>query len=101
MLKQGATCTMETWPAGLAPGSGGTGGTWSHPWCAGPNSVIVRRLLGMKPIELGWSRFEFAPQPSTLGAINATVPITVAKTAAKATITVTLTQTAAALTAVL
>jgi hypothetical protein len=25
MLAQGATCTMETWPSGTAPGSGGTG----------------------------------------------------------------------------
>jgi len=21
--------------------------SWSHPWCAGPNSVIIRRLLGL------------------------------------------------------
>lgn len=25
MLAQGATCTLETWPSGVAPGSGGTG----------------------------------------------------------------------------
>jgi hypothetical protein len=33
MIAQGATCTMETWPSGTAADSGGTGGTWSHPWC--------------------------------------------------------------------
>jgi hypothetical protein len=36
MIAQGATRTMETWPNGTAPHSGGTGGTWSHPWCSGP-----------------------------------------------------------------
>jgi hypothetical protein len=77
MIAQGATCTMETWPSGTAPGSGGTGGTWSHPWCASPNSVIVRMLLGVRPVALGWSRFSFTPQISSLRTINATVPIVV------------------------
>ena len=52
MLDQGATCTMETWPSGTAPGSGGTGGTWSHPWCAGPNNAIIRLLLGGRHVQL-------------------------------------------------
>jgi hypothetical protein len=50
------------------------GGTWSHPWCAGPNSAVIRLLLGVQPIEAGWTRFQIAPQPSTLKTINATVP---------------------------
>lgn len=74
MLAQGATCTMETWPSGTKPGSGGTGGTWSHPWCAGANSAIIRLLVGVKPIELGWQRWMLAPQPSSLKSINATIP---------------------------
>jgi hypothetical protein len=81
MLDQGATCTMETWPSGTAPGSGGTGGTWSHPWCAGPNSAIIRLLLGVQPIEAGWTRFQIAPQPSMLKTINASVPFVVGGTA--------------------
>ena len=74
---------METWPSGTAPGSGGTGGTWSHPWCAGPNSAIVRLLLGVQPIEAGWQRFQLAPQPSSLKTINATVPFVFGETAAQ------------------
>jgi len=66
---------METWPSGTAPGSGGTGGTWSHPWCAGANSAIIRLLVGVQPIELGWERWIVAPQPSSLPAFNATVPL--------------------------
>ena len=86
MLDQGATCTMETWPSGVAPGSGGTGGTWSHPWCAGPNSAIIRLLLGVQPIEAGWTRFQIAPQPSTLKMVNASVPFVLGYTATQVTI---------------
>ena len=69
MLRQGATATMEAWSRSIKPNL-----SWSHPWCAGPNSVIVRHLLGVQPIGLGWARMQFAPQPSTLRTINATVP---------------------------
>jgi hypothetical protein len=89
MLDQGATCTMETWPSGTAPGSGGTGGTWSHPWCAGPNSAIIRLLLGVQPIEAGWAHFQIAPQPSTLKTINASVPFVLGDTATQVTIEIT------------
>jgi hypothetical protein len=98
MLAQGATATMETWPAGSAPHSGGTGGTWSHPWCAGPNSVLIRRLVGVRPIGLGWSRFLLAPQPSSLKLINSTVPISIDGVVSQ--IGVTLSQSSSALTAV-
>ena len=77
MIAQGATCTMETWPNGTAPHSGGTGGTWSHPWCAGPSSAIIRLLLGVRPESPGWKRFLVAPQLSSLRSVNATVPILV------------------------
>merc|ERR1712096_489714 len=99
MIRQGATCTMETWPGGVAPGSGGTGGTWSHPWCAGPNSVVIRHLLGVQPIALGWRRFRFAPQPSSLRSLEAVVPIALA--GASAEITVNLTQSASSLSVLL
>ena len=69
MIKQGATATMEAWEPSEKPNL-----SWSHPWCAGPNSIIVRHLLGVQPLQLGWRRMQFAPQPSALRAINATVP---------------------------
>ena len=76
MLSLGATCTMETWADGTTPGLG-PDQTWSHPWCAGPNSIIIRFLLGVKPMELGWSRMSFSPQPSSLTSVTGTVPILV------------------------
>ena len=80
---------METWPSGTLPGSGGTGGTWSHPWCAGPNSAIIRLLLGVQPIQPGWSRLQIAPQPSSLNSINATVPFVLGATATQVSLQIT------------
>ena len=80
MIAQGATCTMETWPNGTVPHSGGTGGTWSHPWCAGPNSAIIRLLVGVRPESLGWKHFLVAPQLSSIRSVSATVPILVGGT---------------------
>ena len=53
----------------------------SHPWCAGPNSAIIRLLLGVTPIEAGWTRLQIAPQPSTLKTITASVPFVLGPTA--------------------
>jgi hypothetical protein len=95
MLTQGATCTMEAWPAGTAPHSGGTvGRTWSHPWCAGPISVVVQLLVGVQPLAPGWRRFEFAPQPSNLTELTAAIPVAVGGT--PGTIDVTVAQSASA-----
>jgi alpha-L-rhamnosidase len=69
MIAQGATATMEAWTRDEKPNL-----SWSHPWCAGANSVIVRLLLGVQPLSPGWTRWQFAPQPSSLPAIQATVP---------------------------
>jgi len=76
MLQQGATCTMESWPDGTKPGSV-PDQTWSHPWCSGPNSNIIRFLLGVRPIDLGWARMLIMPQPSSLMSVNGSVPVLV------------------------
>lgn len=68
MIKQRATATIEAWTPAEKPNA-----SWSHPWCAGPNSVLVRLLLGVQPIALGWKRMLFAPQPSTLSSVSAVV----------------------------
>ena len=58
MVALGATCMMETWPQGdvmeggkVVGGRGpiSSGGTFSHPWCSGPSSAIIRLLLGVQP----------------------------------------------------
>ena len=67
---------METWPAGTKQGSV-PDQTWSHPWCSGPNSIIIRFLLGVRPLELGWTRMLIMPQPSSLMSVNGSVPILV------------------------
>jgi hypothetical protein len=69
MIAQGATASMEAWTREEKPNL-----TWSHPWCAGANSVIIRLLLGVQPLAPGWTRWQFAPQPASLSMIQATVP---------------------------
>ena len=69
MIAQGATASMEAWTREEKPNL-----TWSHPWCAGANSVIIRLLLGVQPLTPGWARWQFAPQPSSLSSIRAVVP---------------------------
>ena len=41
---------------------------------AGANSIIVRLLVGVQPLTPGWVRWQFAPQPSSLPSIQATLP---------------------------
>ena len=89
-LIAGATATMEAWTTEEKSNA-----SWSHPWCSGPNSIIIRLLLGVKPIMPGWSRMSFMPQPSSLSWINATVatskgsiPVSFKQTAAVVTATV-------------
>lgn len=69
MIAQGATAAMEAWTPDEKPNL-----SWSHPWCSSPNSVIVRLLMGVQPLELGWKRMQVIPQPSSIAYINATVP---------------------------
>ena len=69
MIAQGATASMEAWTREEKPNL-----SWSHPWCAGANSAIVRLLLGVQPLEPGWARWQFAPQPASLPAITAVAP---------------------------
>ena len=88
MIKQGATATMEAWTTGEKGNA-----SWSHPWCSGPNSIIIRLLLGVKPLLPGWTKMSFMPQPSSLEWINATVAT------GKGSIPVSFKQTATAVTA--
>lgn len=64
-----ATTAMEAWqPADK------WNMDWAHPWCASPAFTIPRWLLGVQPLELGWTRFRIAPQPVNLTSVIATLP---------------------------
>eukprot|EP00039_Didymoeca_costata_P008725 m.115456 g.115456 ORF g.115456 m.115456 type:complete len:887 (-) comp14206_c1_seq1:419-3079(-) len=69
MIAQGATATMEAWTPQEKPNL-----SFSHPWCSSPANIIVRQLLGVRPLSLGWSTMIIAPQPSSLTNTFATIP---------------------------
>ena len=73
-----ATMTMEAWSPVDNPGSTHTGMegiTFSHPWCSAPAHVIPRLLLGVEPVERGWTRLRIQPQPGSLVSANFTMPV--------------------------
>lgn len=47
---------------------------WAHPWCASPSFTIPGSVLGVWPLEPGWTRWQLAPQPSSVDAITAAIP---------------------------
>lgn len=46
------TTLYENFPAG---------GSYNHAWNA-PNTVIAKRIAGIKPVEAGWKRFQVTPE---------------------------------------
>ena len=70
-------CTTQhgdTWHAhcGVLDRGGAAG---AHPWSAGPAAMIVRRLFGVRPLEMGYNTVAVHPQPPRdLGHSAATVP---------------------------
>ncbi len=69
MLDLGSTLTLEAWDASVKPNL-----TWNHAWGAAPANIIARFVLGVRPLEPGYSRILVAPQPGTLKWMRGKVP---------------------------
>ena len=69
MLKLGSTLTLEAWDASVKPNL-----TWNHAWGAAPANILARFVLGVRPLEPGYSRILVAPQPGTLKWMRGKVP---------------------------
>ena len=66
---EGATITMESW------NDGGKGNSdWTHPWGAAPANIIPRFVMGIRPLEPGFSRTLIQPLPGHLGAASFSQP---------------------------
>ncbi|MBN8636146.1 MAG: family 78 glycoside hydrolase catalytic domain [Anaerolineae bacterium] len=65
MLDRGATATWETFSN---PRS------WCHAWSATPAYFLSAHILGVSPIEVGYTRIRIAPQPGDLTWARGTVP---------------------------
>ena len=61
MIRVGSTITLEAWDNKYKPNQ-----DWNHAWGAVPANVIPRKLMGIEPLEPGFSRIRIKPQPSTL-----------------------------------
>ncbi|MBW3079416.1 alpha-L-rhamnosidase C-terminal domain-containing protein [Bifidobacterium simiiventris] len=69
MIAQNAGGTMEAWDVARKPNT-----TYSHPWAASPAFLLPEGLMGVRPLEPGYRRFEVAPQPGAVLAASATMP---------------------------
>lgn len=61
MIRMGSTITTEAWDNVYKPNL-----DWNHAWGAVPANVIVRKLMGIEPLEPGFAKVRIRPQPGGL-----------------------------------
>jgi alpha-L-rhamnosidase len=66
MIANGSTITTEAFDT--------TFGDWSHAWGAAPANLIPRRLMGIEPIDAGFSKIQIKPQIGTLSGASVKLP---------------------------
>lgn len=69
MLRMGSTITTEAWDGIYKPNL-----DWNHAWGAAAGNLIVRRLLGVRPLSPGCSSIIIQPQPGSVREATAKVP---------------------------
>ncbi|MCH6256763.1 hypothetical protein MLD52_09410 [Puniceicoccaceae bacterium K14] len=69
MLDVGSTITLEAWDDSFKPNQ-----DWNHAWGAAPGNAIARFLLGVRPLEPGFSKMLIAPRPGSLTFAKGRVP---------------------------
>jgi hypothetical protein len=57
----GSTIALEAWDPSLKPNL-----DWNHAWGAAPSNLIARKLMGIEPLEAGFSRFRVKPATASL-----------------------------------
>ncbi len=69
MMELGSTMTTEAWDVEFKKNL-----TWNHAWGAAPANIISRFVLGVRPIQPGYSEILIAPQLGTLKWARGQVP---------------------------
>ena len=69
MIQCGSTITMEAWDLKYKNNL-----DWNHAWGAAPANIIPRFVLGVRPLEPGFSKVLIQPQPGSLKHLSGTVP---------------------------
>ena len=65
----GATMTLEAWDPSFKPNL-----DFNHPWGAAPANLIPRCLMGIEPLEPGFTRFRVQPRTADLAHAAVKVP---------------------------
>lgn len=61
MIRSGSTITMEAWDKVYKPNL-----DWNHAWGAAPANIIVRDMMGIRPLKPGFTNFQIKPQLGSL-----------------------------------
>lgn len=69
MVRHNATITYEAWDDKFKINQ-----DWNHAWGAAPANVIPRWVVGVRPLEAGYSRMVIHPQFTDLEFVHAVVP---------------------------
>jgi alpha-L-rhamnosidase len=69
MIEQGSTLTTEAWDVEFKKNL-----TWNHAWGAAPANILSRFVLGVRPIQPGYSEMLIAPQLGVLKWARGQVP---------------------------
>ena len=69
MVEEGSTMTWEAWGPEFKPNL-----TWNHAWGSAPANIISRFVLGVRPIDPGFSKILIAPRLGPLKWVRGTVP---------------------------
>ncbi|MEA2734578.1 MAG: alpha-L-rhamnosidase, partial [Humisphaera sp.] len=69
MLRAGSTITLEAWDIKFKPNL-----DWNHAWGAAPANILPRYVLGVRPLEPGFSKMIIQPQLGSLTHVEGKVP---------------------------
>lgn len=69
MIAKGSTITMEAWDDTFKPNQ-----DWNHIWGAAPGNVIPFRMMGVRPLEPGFSKALIKPQTAGLTSAEMKLP---------------------------
>lgn len=71
MINVGTTITLEAWDKKYKGNL-----DWNHAWGAAPANILPRKILGVAPLEAGYSRILIQPRPGKLTSAEGKVPTT-------------------------
>ena len=69
MIRVGSTISLEAWDNKYKPNQ-----DWNHAWGAAPANIIPRKLMGIEPLEPGFSKIRIKPQPGNLASAEIKTP---------------------------